>query len=118
MFGLDKYVIYGILAAITIAVFSTFVIMWKSSIKQSALLEYNNKQLETVMKEQQKFIDNMNKIYNVQKETLDLMNKKNNELADQLQDIEIYLNSDQTNKEDRPSSNILKETIKKLGSQK
>lgn len=118
MFGFNKYVIYGIILATAISIFSTFVLMWKSSIRQQALLEANNKQLTQVVEDQQKFIKQMNDVFTLQQMTIDELSKKNDQLSIQLSGIETYLNSDKSIKDNRPSSELLKETIRRLGNTK
>jgi uncharacterized coiled-coil protein SlyX len=92
--------------------------MWKSSIKQQALLEANNKQLTKIVEDQEKFIKQMSEVFTLQKDTIEEMSKKNDQLIDQLSSIELYLNSDKSIKDNRPSSELLKETIRRLGRQK
>ncbi len=118
MFGFNKYIIYGIIIATSISIFATFVLMWRSSIKQQALLEANNKQLTQVVEDQQKFIKQMNDVFTLQQVTIDELSKKNDQLSVQLSGIEAYLNSDKSVKDNRPSSELLKETIRRLGNTK
>jgi Tfp pilus assembly protein PilN len=118
MFGLSKYTVYAIIAGIAITILSTYVLMWKHNIRQQALLEFNNKQLEQVIKDQQKFMIDMNKISEDQKIIVNDLNKKNDQLSDQLRDLNVYLTSDQANKDSQDSSKVLKNTIKILGGKK
>jgi len=118
MFGFNKYIVYAILAAIAIAILSTYVIMWKSSIRKQALLEFNNKQLEQTIRDQETFITNMKTVNDSQRAIIDDTQKKNEELSKQLTDVEEFLNSEESRKNDRPASSIIKETIRKLSGQK
>ena len=115
LFGLNKYIVYAIIAGIAITILSTYVLMWKHNVRQQALLEFNNKQLEQVLKDQQKFIIDMNKISEDQKTIVNDLTKKNDQLADQLRDLNEYLTSDQANTDSQASSKVLKNTIKTLG---
>lgn len=114
MLGFNKYVVYGVIAAIAIAILSTYVIMWKANIRKQALLEFNNKQLEQTIKDQQKFIADMKAISDKQKLALDTIQKENEALQTKLQDVENYLNSPETQAADRAASEILKRTMKEL----
>lgn len=115
IFGFNKYIVYAIIAAIAIAILTTYVIMWKASIRQQALLEFNNKQLEQIIKDQQTFLKQMNEVNEKQKQILQDLTKKNDELNSKLTDIESYLNSEESTKDNRESSNVLKETFRQLG---
>lgn len=117
MFGFNKYIIYAILVAVSISIFTTFVLMWKNSIRQQALLEANNKQLTQLVKDQEHFIKKMNEIYQIQKDSIETINKKNEELRTQLSSLEVYLSSD-TVQGNRASSEVLRETIKQLSGKK
>jgi uncharacterized protein YoxC len=120
MFGLqfNKYIVYVAIALIATAIISTYVLMWKANIRKQALLEFNNKQLEQTIRDQEKFISDMRKITEQQRSILAETQKKNEELAKQVAGIEDYLSSEQTRKDDRPASTILKETIRRLSGQK
>lgn len=118
MFGFNKYIVYAIIIAIAIAVLSTYVIMWKSSIRTQALLEFNNKQLEQTIRDQETFITNMKSVNDSQRAIIDDTQKKNEELSKQLTDVEEFLNSEESRKNDRPASPIIKETIRRLSGQK
>ena len=115
MFGFNKYAVYAVIALIVVAVATTYILMWKHSIRQQALLEFNNKQLEQVIKDQQKFMSDMKTINDNQRTIIDSMNKQNEEFSNQLKDLEGYLGSDVGNKDSEPSSEVLKKTIKQLG---
>jgi hypothetical protein len=56
--------------------------------------------------------------FTLQKITIDELSKKNDQLSIQLSGIESYLNSDNSIKDNRPSSELLKETFRRLGSTK
>lgn len=118
LFGFNKYVVYVIVAVTVLAVASTAILMWKASIRREALLEFNNKQLEQTVKEQQKFLEDMKAVNANQKKIIDDMTTKNEELSKQLKSIEDFLDSDEAKKNDRESSDLLKRTIKELSGQK
>jgi len=114
MFDFSKFKLYGIIAAVSISILTTGVVMWKNNIKKQAILEMTNRQLEQIIKDQQTFIIKMNEINTLQKQELDGLNKKNSVLMIEISKIETYLNSEQVMKNDHPSSEILKETIRRL----
>lgn len=116
LFGFNKYVIYAIAAAIFLAVATTYVLMWKHSIRQQALLEFNNKQLEQIIKDQQEFMAKMKELSKNQEIVLEDLKKKNEELSTKLSDIDNYLNTEETKPENNgQSSTVLKNTFKGLG---
>ena len=120
MFGLpfNKYIVYGVLALLATAFLTAYVLMWKASIRREALLEFNNNQLERTIKDQETFITNLKTLNESQKKIIAETQKRNEEISKQLADIEIYLNSEEAKKNDRPSSVVIRETIRRLSGQK
>ena len=114
MFGLNKYVIYGIAAAIIIGAFSTFVLMWKHEVEVAAKLEFNNKQLQLTLIEQAKHLEEMNQLAADKDKIIQQMNYDNDLLTKRVTNIQTYLASEEAKKSDRQSSIILKNTVKKL----
>lgn len=110
----NKYVLYGALALIAITILTTAYFSWKNSIKQEALLEFNNKQLEEVIAEQKKTNENMKIIHDRSKELIDTMNKKNDELDQKFKNFQDFL-SEEESKPSPESSEVLKRTIRELG---
>jgi hypothetical protein len=88
--------------------------MWKDSIKKQAVLEMNNRQLEQTVKDHETFITKMGEINAILRNELESMNNKNTILMIEIANIESYLNSEEVTKENNPSSEILKETIRRL----
>lgn len=88
--------------------------MWENSVKTRALLEFNNAQLEQVIKDQQRFNAQMELLREFQIELLNQTNEQNQLLEDKLNDIDQYLGSDEATSGNRPSSDVLKETIRRL----
>ena len=92
--------------------------LWEHNIRQQALLEFNQKQLEQVIKDQQKFNDILTNLNTKQQDVLDKLEKQNADTEKNMGKIDEYLNSDLVKKLDRPSSEILKNVIKQLSGQK
>ena len=114
MFGLNKYVIYGIAAFIIIGAFTTFVMMWKHEIETAAKLEFNNRQLQITLEEQTKHIEEMNQLAVDKDIIIKKMSDDNNILSTRVVNIQNYLNSEEAKKNDRKASIILKNTVRKL----
>lgn len=91
---------------------------WKRQIEQTALLEFNQKQLEKVLEDQKNFQDKMQSVQESQKSISDDLDKQNQAVDAKLKSIDEYLNSKEALKSDRPSSIILKNTINQLGGSK
>jgi uncharacterized coiled-coil protein SlyX len=117
-FGLNKYVIYAVGAVVAALIILGYVAMWKASIKREALLQFNNEQLEQTLKEQSQTMENLKAVNTNQKLIIEQMNSKNEELSDKLKSVEDYLDSEETRKNNRPASVILKHTVKELSGQK
>lgn len=114
LFGYNKFIVYGVLALLATAIFTTYVLMWKHSIRQQALLEFNNKQLEQVIAEQKKFVETMSQVSELQRKTIEEISTKNKELLDKLVELDTFLDSEEAQNNNRASSEILKRTIQEL----
>ena len=114
MFGLNKYVIYGIAAFIIISIFTTFVLMWKHEIEVAAKLEFNNRQLQITLEEQTKHIETLNQLSADKDIIIKKMSEDNNIITIRVNNIQNYLNSEEAKKNDRKASIILKNTVRKL----
>ena len=112
MFGRLQMIIIG--GIILIGLLSGIYYAWRSSIVREALLEYNQKQLEQTIKDQEEFRVKMQAIEKSQKEILNENSNSRKVFDDQIKSTDDYLDSTTTKKADKPSSDVLKETIKKL----
>jgi Tfp pilus assembly protein PilN len=84
---------------------------WKHNVEQIALLEYNQKQLQQVIEDQQRFQQKMQEVENKQRSIeIDLANQ-NDQVSKVLIPINDYLNSTDAKKQDKPASEILKKTV-------
>lgn len=89
-----------------------------AAVRREALLEFNKKQMELVIKEQQEqkkrweeFEQRVSKLFtDITKELENTQRSVDN--------VEAYLNSPEANRDDRPSSEVLKETLRRLGAPK
>ena len=118
MFGLNKYIIYSIGILLLIATISTYIITWKHNIRQQALLEFNQKQMELVIEEQKKFNQQTKDLKELSAQILTSVDQTNKELQKKIDSVNEYLNSPEVIKEDKASSEILQETLKRLGAPK
>lgn len=82
--------------------------------KQVALQQYNIKQLEQNVKDKQLFIEQQQAIFKNRDEEVDLLEKQKQALENKLKAIESEIDAEVGKGNDRPSSDILKETIRKL----
>jgi septal ring factor EnvC (AmiA/AmiB activator) len=83
--------------------------------RQLAQYEYNVKQLEQLVKDKEKFIDQLNQINKDKDEAVSLLEKQREELNNKLKEIESDIDIEVGKGNDKPSSNILKDTFRKLG---
>jgi Fe2+ transport system protein B len=112
MFGRLQIIIVG--GILLIGILSGIYYSWRSSIEREALLEYNQKQLEQTIKDQEEFRIKMLAIQKSQDEIVNENNKSRKIFDDQIKTTDEYLESTAVKNADKPSSDILKETIKKL----
>ncbi len=88
--------------------------IWKNQVEQAALLKFNQKQMEQVVKDQQKYIQEIQALQEQEKLLTEQLNQKNDTIDKLSQDVSNWLNSPAAQQQDRPSSSLLKETIKRL----
>src|SRR5256885_7474798 len=118
LLGIDvnQMVIYIVGFLIIAALVVGGYLYWKHNVTTTAQLKFNNQQLEQTIKDQQEFIDQTKKINDDQNQIIIDLNKTNAELALKLKDVDDFLNSPDAEKSNRESSDVIKETIKRLKS--
>ena len=82
--------------------------------RELAQYEYNMKQLQQSLIDKEKFIKQLQQISKDKDEALSLLEQQRSELNSKLQEIESAVDVEVGKGNDRPSSNILKETVRKL----
>lgn len=87
---------------------------WKHNVEATAALKFNNEQLEQTVKDKDQLITSMKAIDDAREKAILDLQKQKEAVDAQLKDVEDYLDSDDATKADRPSSDVLKETIRKL----
>lgn len=83
--------------------------------KEVALQQYNINQLEQNVKDKNAFIEKLNSIAKNKDEEISKLQKQREALDNKLKSIESDIDVEVGKGHDRPSSDILKETIRKLG---
>lgn len=106
-----RYIIGGLLVAVL--AFGGYK-YWENQVEQKALIEWNNAQLEQVIKDQERFIKQLEALTLVQKQIIETTKAANAEIDEKVEEIQEYLGSDEALQSNRPSSDILKETIRRL----
>jgi len=112
MFGLSKITLYLLIAVFSVGGITTTYYVWKRNIQHQALLEFNQKQMEQNAKDQAEFIRQQQEIANQQAEAARRLAQQNEELNRRMGGIDRYLSSSQA--QDRPASDVLKQTIDRL----
>lgn len=82
--------------------------------KQVALQQYNINQLEQNVKDKELFIEQLESISKSRDEEVSTLQKQTEALNNKLKAIESEIDVEVGKKNDRPSSKILKDTIRKL----
>lgn len=112
IFNRPLFYVFLLLAAIVVGLYYTNM----SDIKKIALMEYNREQLEQNVKDQQILMVQQRDVYDQQTQVTKLLIDQNDKLNARLESIDTYLNSDAAKKSDKPSSDVLKNTIRMLNS--
>jgi hypothetical protein len=113
---IGKFVgIIGLLAFLVVSAWGALKIH-DAGVRREALLDFNKKQMELVIKEQQ---DQKQRWENFEQTILpklfEEISKEISNTQKKVDDVESYLNSPEANKNDRQSSEILKEVLRRLG---
>lgn len=85
--------------------------------KQQAIYQYNINQLNQVIKDKDDQLNKLTDINNSKSQIVNDLINKNNDLENKMKDIELEVERSVGEGKDRPSSDILKNVIKRLGNQ-
>lgn len=117
LFGssIGKYVIYGIAGLIAAGVFTGLYIDWKHGIEENAVQKIKIEQLESDLASKEKLIVQQRAVMAIQAASSKELTDQVDSLNAKATELELWISSPNAMKNDRPSSKILKETIKRLG---
>lgn len=116
--GSVKYIVYLILA---IGLGTSLYYSYQNRLeleRKNALYQYNINQLQQLVKDKEKQIQQLNEINKDKDAAVAVLQKYQKELEDKFKNIESNIDVETGKGNDRPSSNILKETIRRLGETK
>jgi hypothetical protein len=111
---MTRIYMYAIIAVVVLGTLTGTYYSWRKSIERQALLEYNQKQLEQNMADQAEFRRKMQEIAEKQEEIVKKNAEDRKAFEDKISNAQTYIDSEEVRKSDRPASNILKETVKRL----
>ncbi len=112
MFGLNKLTVYLLVALFAAGAVTTTYYVWKRNIEQQALLDFNRQQLEQTAREQAEFARQQQEIANQQAAAARALAAQNENLNRRIGNIDRFLSSSQA--QDRPASDVIKQTIERL----
>ena len=112
--NVNQMVIYIVGFLIVAALIVGGYFYWKHNVTENAQMQFNNQQLQQKIKEDEDFIAQSKILTEQQNAAIADLTQKNNDLNSKLKDLDDYLNSPQASKDDRDSSEVLKQTIDKL----
>ena len=116
MFGLDRIAIYVIIAGLLAGMATAAYLGWEHVIEQRALAASNQAQMEQTLRDQQKYIQQQQDLNDSARDAVRQMENNNASMRRQLGSVNTYLNSPQARTADRPTSDVLKQTINQLRS--
>lgn len=85
---------------------------------QLAKYEYNINQLNQALKDEQSLRKHVEEISQAKSDVINHIIKEKDDLEAKMKEVEVEIEKEVVKGNDRPSSNILKETIKRLSGQK
>ena len=113
-FGLGKIGLYLAIALVISGAIGGIYISWKRGIEHQAFLELNQRQLEQTVREQEQFTRQQQAIAERQRALVQDMAQRNQTLQRRVDQTNRIINS---NTNDRPASDVLKQTIDQLRSE-
>ena len=111
---MTRLYIYAIIAVVVFGALTGTYYSWRKSIERQALLEFNQKQLEQTMADQAEFRRKMQEIAEKQEAILKKNDEDRRAFEDKIKGAQTFIESEEARKSDRPASDLLKETIKRL----
>jgi Flp pilus assembly protein TadB len=111
---MTRIYIYAIIAVVVFGALTGTYYSWRKSIERQALLEFNQKQLEQTMADQAEFRRKMQEIAEKQEEILKKNDEDRRAFEEKIKGAQTFIESEEARKSDRPASDLLKETIKRL----
>jgi hypothetical protein len=110
--GIKKILVYLLISVISIGALTTAYYVWRHNVEQRALLNYNIEQLQQITNDQVEFINNQKIIAEQSAAAARALVERNEVLDRRMSSIDRHLNS--MAGQDRPASEILKQTIERL----
>lgn len=105
--------LYGLIAIIIASVLGVFIKHYDDTIRNAALNEYNLKQAQQTITDQNKTIDDLRVINKSKEDAVDELNRERAAIEKSLVEIEKRI-SNNPKVSDRKASELLKETIREL----
>jgi len=109
-----KIQLYLAIGTFLIGMLTIGYVGWKHQIEAAALSDYNQRQLEQVIQDQQDFQNKMKTIEDTEKSLSDNLAQQNEAITKKFNNIDAFLSSPEAQKSNRPASTVLKNTIKQL----
>lgn len=108
--------IIGIIGAVLVAAFLIFmtVKIHDAGVRRQALAEYNKSQLEQALEEQRQTIQKMVELQELNRKIIEELNRQREENDAKMRAIEEYLTSEDAKRADKPASELLRETVRRL----
>lgn len=110
LFPYRKIIAYAFIGFVALGSVYGIYRTWEHSIQTKALVEYNQKQSEQMIRDTQKFINDTMNILKEANRTIDSVNSQLDQIEKSRQETIEAISGE----EDRPSSPILKETFRRL----
>ena len=114
IFNKPLFYVFMLLVLISVGLYYTSM----QDVKKIALMEYNREQLEENIKQQQLMMERQQKISDMQLTIQKQLSDQNEKLTAKLSTIDRYLSSDDAKKANRPSSDVLRNTLRMLSEKK
>ncbi len=110
LIGAHKWLQYIVIGLVLATGLTTTYYIWKHSVERQALIEYNARQLEQVVKEREEFQRRQEALDSQQRALQRQLATQNELLRRRVDEVQSTINAT----EDRPASDVLRRTIDQL----
>lgn len=114
LLGINKLWIYLACGILALGTITGVYYIWKSGVEQQALMEYNVRQLEQTIRDQEEFRRRQEALEQQQREMTRALTEQNRAVQTRVQAIQNNLNRPEMQRQDRPASDVLRQTVDEL----
>ena len=110
----NRIIIFTVIVFISFGTLSGIYYSWRKGVEREALLEFNQKQLEQTVKDNEDYQRQLKEIQDNQEAIIQRNEEDKRNFETKMKDATDYLEKTETQKLDRQASEVLKKTVIRL----